>query len=88
MAAPWPNWARYTAIAALAFGSGVAAVVTYANKVAERADAAMAGVIDHEPRIRRLESDGATDRESIKTLKESIAELRSDTKEILRRLPK
>jgi hypothetical protein len=86
--APWPSWARYTATAALAFGAGIGTVVMFVTRISEKADAAAAGVADHEPRLRRLESDGATDRESIRTLKESIAELRADTKEILRRLPK
>lgn len=86
--APWPAWARYTATAALAFGAGIGTVVMFVTRISEKAEAAMSGVIDHEPRIRRLESDGATDRESIRTLKEAINELRGDTKEILRRLPK
>ena len=78
---PWPGWARYTLTAAFSFGAAVVAVTMVAAEIRNTADQARAGVIDHEARLRTLESTAA----DLRAVKEAMAEMRADIKALLAR---
>ena len=82
-----PDWAKAIGtfaggIAAGAFGAGM-----FMGDLRTTATGASEGVKAHELRISTLEREAAAREEAFRSLKEQMAEVRADVKELLRRTP-
>lgn len=84
----WPAWLRFTLTGLAGLAGGAATVLVSFQDVKHNANDAIEGVHAIEQRVRALESVATTNSAKIASLKESMDEVRSDVKELLRRLPK
>ena len=81
-----PAWVKVWATFGIGVASGAFVAATYLSDVRNLATHADAVAVGHEPRIQRLELDAAAAHEATRTMKEQMAEVRADVKELLRRV--
>ena len=81
---PWPTWFKHTASAFAGAGVMLITGTLWLSSVKE--DARKGAAL--EPRVTTLESHEAEDRADSRNVKALLDEVRQDTKEILRRLPR
>lgn len=81
-----PNWVKGWGTFGLGVAGGVFVAATYLSEV--RTEAYRAGKASDalEPRVQRLEVEAAAAREAAQALKEKVADIGADVKELLRRV--
>lgn len=80
-----PDWAKAVGTFGLGIASGAFGAGMFMSDIKSTATVASDGVKAHELRISSLEREAAAREEAFRALKEQVAEVRADVKELLRR---
>lgn len=80
-----PDWAKAVGTFGLGIASGAFGAGMFMSDIKSTATVASDGVKAHELRISSLEREASAREEAFRALKEQVAEVRADVKELLRR---